>query len=190
MRTVITIAVAIAVTFVLAPAAEATLIGDDIVVTWFSPNLGSVFAGPDVITVVDGGSPEIECVGNGGGTSTICGGGNFFTDASFDFGASSITYDQIPGPFYGSAAFNGFEFSDLDWTDGPGRVVGFTLTTGIAGLDPSRVTFGDDFVRVNMEGLGTGRFVVDLDVEHVPEPGVLSLVGIGLLGFALRRFRA
>jgi hypothetical protein len=139
--------------------------------------------------VTVGASVEIDCPG----PSPICAGFNA-PEATIDIGASTISYNHpvIPSGF-NSGDFNGFEFSDLDWVGDHGFLVGFTRDTNIAGLDVSRVAFGDDFIRINLQGLAANTtdrfFVLTLDHSPIPEPTSAILFGAGLLvvGSALRR---
>jgi hypothetical protein len=80
-----------------------------------------------------------------------------------------------------------FTLSDLDWVDAPGFITGATVSGNITGLDNSRLIVGPDSVAVLWENVQwiTGRTAtITLDVAHVPEPTLLSLLAVGLLGFA------
>jgi PEP-CTERM motif len=153
-------------------------------VTWLFPdNSTPIISGPDAV------GTTISCTG----TSTpacsplaIIPG----SEISFEADGSSITYtgtgfgsaDYLSGTTSGGTpiTFNGFEFSDLTFTSS-GTLAGYALTTNISGLTASDITFGSDFIEVNMAGLpGEGYFTLNL--ISTPEPGTLGLLALGLAG--------
>lgn len=152
--------------------AHATLIGDEITAEFI---LDGVSQGTATVEVTAG----VEFVGPGFGLDD---------GESVDIGAASIIA-VVVDPFL--TPDTSYLFTDLDWVDAPGRIVGFTLTTDIEGLTAADVTFGDDFVMVNSgDFTGTGTLTIDLDVTHstetpVAEPHILSLLAAGMLGIAL-----
>lgn len=91
----------------------------------------------------------------------------------------------------GPQEFIGLLFANLSWgPDNPGSVIGVTnLQTNIAGFSESNVLFDATNVAFNIVDLAidAGSFViVDLVVEHnsrqIPEPGILALFGLALVG--------
>ena len=103
-----------------------------------------------------------------------------------DVDENSVTINQfaVGGSFFA----NGWTITltDLDWLGTPGQIVGlevdfdqFGLTTAFG---PDSLTFnweGDDFP---VDGL-TAEFAII--TAHLPEPGTLALLGVGLLGLGV-----
>ena len=134
------------------------------------------------------------------------------TDASFELDLNSLgkhdiessyIYADWDNPTFAGVGFDSrrtdIEYLDLDWTDVPGILTGYTLTTNIFNLDDSRISFGDDFIKVDLKGLSVAggqsaspfsHYKLDLLVSQVPLPPavVLFLTGlVGLVGVARRK---
>jgi hypothetical protein len=169
-------------------------------ITWLYPDTSTTFAS-DTIAV----GSSLNCPGS----SPICTGYSGIGTQTFSVGSSAISYTASwPGP-YASGTFNGFDFTGLTFTGG-GSLTGYSLTTDIAGLNSSAVTFGPSFIEINLAALPvTGDFTLDLISScgistsavgagsgcgtTVPEPSSLVLLGTGLLslvGFVRRKVMA
>ncbi len=169
--------------------ANATLIGDQVLIEQNRTALGTLR--DDLVTV--GGGVELSCPGAFELCSANIPG---FSGGSIDIGISTILFDlgTITSANFTTDTFNGYIFSDLDWTDGPGEILGVSLITDVDGLDLTRVSFGTDFVAVNFSALSLDAddtfFELALDVSHdVPEPSTIGLLGAGLLGLGFIRRR-
>lgn len=164
--------------------AQASLIGDTVTVqtAWVdcaecTPNDGVTDI--ENILVLEGALELLHYGGFGGDE-----GWNIDIEAS----SISATLDKpvtAGGVGFTSAGFNGYEFLDLDWAGQLGIITGFILSTDIVGLDNSRISFGDDNVKINLESLLAldGEFFhIELVTSHIPIPPAIWLFGSGLLG--------
>ena len=178
--------------FGLAGQANATLIGDEVI-------LHAVFVNDSTL------NPVFDCVlcVPFNDTRVVIEGSREYLGAShvsnlaswdIDVEAASILWitffqNTLAGGFY-----NGWRVSDLDWVGTPGIITGFTLDTNISGYTESLISFGDDFVQWDVAGftVAVGDYIlIDLITDHVstsvPEPGTLGLLAAGLFGVGFIR---
>jgi hypothetical protein len=152
-------------------------------VTWLATSTGVITTGTDTVGSV------LTCPGP---ASAFCSPSiaSFLGSApvSWAFGvdSSSITFKSSApdGAFFLPDAFNGFDFSGLTFASGK-TLAGFDLSSSGfgSGLTNSDVTFGSDFIEVNLQDLPVnGTFTLDL--VSTPEPGTLGLLGLALVGLA------
>ena len=97
------------------------------------------------------------------------------------------------GGFWGAGAFNGFDFTSLDFGAGI-SLTGFTLTTDLAGLTNANISFTGNSISFNAAGLSfvDAPYTIRLDLitsASAPEPATLALLGIALTAAALGRRR-
>lgn len=165
-----------------APLAAATLTGDTVTSQYYFPTGGNLL-GTD--TSIVGAGVEIACPGASG----VCGIGLLGT-YTVDFTSDTISFDQqlVGSNAYTGAAFNGWVFSSLDFGTAITSLDLFSY--GIAGLDASRLSFTNDTITLNLQGLAVeanNGWRVRLNPVPVPASGVLLVVGLG--GLALMRRR-
>ena len=120
-------------------------------------------------------------------------------ETNLDIDDSSISIDYR-GNAIGQAKGTVWTFSDLDWVETPGEIVGVSASTNWNGWSDDFVSFGADYVRVDFpNGVNfdsTSDFLLlDLDARHpgavIPEPSAALLFAIGTIvaGSGIRRRR-
>jgi hypothetical protein len=174
---------ATALALALPAAAAPSLIGDNVTINWLFPNTSTLFA---TTTVTVGGGVEVTCPG----PDPLCAG--FVVPTTIDIGATSIVVTEAAGSAWNPAAFNGLDFTSLDF--GPGIfLTGFSLSTDLAGLTAARISFTDHSISFNAEDLSfrTAPYTIRLDLITnelvVPEPSTFALLGLALAAAVLTR---
>lgn len=165
--------------------AHAGFIGTQMEVGYYTPNTSSPYASaiftPSSFTVGAG----QETVGNVEGVT------NLFID--FTDNTLSVTFGTILGsPTWNTNDFNGIIFTAMSPFDFESLLV--IPSTTMSGFDNSRVSFTDNQILLNWQGLsyidGTTvniSFTSPLSPSAIPEPGTLALIGLGIVGLAWRR---
>ena len=169
----------------LAVDAAPSLIGSSATVNYLFPNSATVF-GTSVVPVTSG--VEITCPGSSGGTGVCTA---FVEPATIDIGATSIVVHELAGTSYTAASFNGLQFTNLNFGSGS-SLTGFTLTTDLAGLTPADISFTNDSIAYNAEGLSfaDSPYTIRLDLTaSTPEPSTIGLFGLFILSAGVWKLR-
>ena len=168
-------------------ACASTLIGDTVTASYLFPSNSSVFGSSNIL--VQAPFPELTCSAGGPGVCSA-----FAEPATFNIQALSITLSEQAGSAYSAGAFNGLEFSNLNFGGGA-TLTGFTLNTNLAGLTPADVSFTPTSIEFNAQGLSfeSGDYFVTLNLitstSAVPEPSTWAMIILGFAGIGFMTYR-
>jgi hypothetical protein len=162
-----------------------SLVGTDVTITYLSPTVTSVFAGPTVLPITTN-PTTLDCPAFGPGVCAA-----FVENAAITIGADSFSVVENSGNSYATEAFNGVEFSNLDF--GPGeKITGFSLLTNLPGLTAADVSFTSDSIMYNGSGLSfeTSPYFITLTVNtSIPEFSPWGMMLLGFAGLGLAGYR-
>ena len=158
---------------------RSNLIGDEVYLTHYHPDLSSVFQ--EYTTDVEEGLGDSVTFFNVGYSVNI---------------EASEVYIHSLNPqsmHWGSASFNGLVVSDIDYDDGF-DLTGVSISTNLDGWSQSRLSYESDLVRFNWQDLTFNyntyfNAYLSFQATPIPEPATMLLFGTGLAGFAGARFR-
>jgi len=153
-------------------AQAALLTGQTVQTTFYYPDLSTVYS--------VGGGPVNSLVGPGVELTTIPGPPYI---ASIDMSDTSILLTMTYSGTGYVSQFNGWQFSDVNGTIPP--IGGASLTTDMSGIV---LTFDTDNIWLNFSGVtySPARYA-RVDLTAIPEPGVMWLLGGGVMTLCLRR---
>ena len=161
-------------------AVAAPLMGSALNYSYFYPVLGTSY----------GGTPDAN------GNFTV-GPGKEIHTLTDSIGSLDVTADQIIVEFSGSSAlgpavFNGWVLTDIAGSIDRFASVTLDAATNMIGLDASRLSFTDDTITLNWQGLSfdaATQVVLNVSTSPfpAPEPASLPLLGVALLGIAFIR---
>ncbi|MGD9511747.1 MAG: PEP-CTERM sorting domain-containing protein [Geminicoccaceae bacterium] len=171
---------------------QAGLIGKELTVEYFLPSLGTPYSSshamPQTFTV----GPGVETVVKVEDILSIA--------VDFDDDSVSLHFDKLSPYFsqWNSSPFNGLVFTLVG--PGPLGISAFEITPSpyMPGFDASRVTVTASSIAFNWQGLrydpdsaDNGGDGIAVSARLVPEPGILALLGAGMLtlGATMRRRR-
>jgi hypothetical protein len=146
---------------------------------YYFPNLSTPYSAASNGNWVVGAGIEVNNVSN--------------NRATLDLYGSTIYVDFTTNSAWSPAAFQGFKITDSFGTIDAFTGVTINAGSNLAGFDASRITFDEDHIWVNWQGLSyKPDTVLSLNIESpaavaVPEPASAALVLLGLAGGGVAR---
>jgi hypothetical protein len=164
--------------------AAVSLVGTDVTISYLFPTATQVF-GTTILPITTD-PTTLDCSAFGSGVCSA-----FVESAAITIGADSFTVVENSGNSYATAAFNGVEFSNLDF--GPGeKITGFSLLTNLPGLTPADISFTSDSIKYNASGLSfeNSPYFITLTVTTaVPELSTWAMLLLGFAGLGFAGYR-
>jgi hypothetical protein len=164
--------------------AAVSLVGTDVTISYLFPTATQVF-GTTILPITTD-PTTLDCSASGSGVCSA-----FVENAAITIGADSFTVVENSGNSYATAAFNGVEFSNLDF--GPGeKITGFSLLTNLPGLTPADISFTSDSIKYNASGLSfeNSPYFITLTVTTaVPELSTWAMLLLGFAGLGFAGYR-
>jgi hypothetical protein len=164
--------------------AAVSLVGTDVTISYLFPTATQVF-GTTILPITTD-PTTLDCLASGSGVCSA-----FVENAAITIGADSFTVVENSGNSYATAAFNGVEFSNLDF--GPGeKITGFSLLTNLSGLTPADISFTSDSIKYNASGLSfeNSPYFITLTVTTaVPELSTWAMLLLGFAGLGFAGYR-
>jgi hypothetical protein len=181
MKKILTIIFAITLSLGFTGAAQASLVGDDVLVEHRFPNMETIFGPGGGWKTVDADSPEAILA---------------FGVYEVDIGESGVHIDFLRNDNFIVARFHGLYLADLNDSNPENILLGVTVDTSLTWWDDSRLLFGDDFVTFNWAGIDEPNQIASTDYfdavfqfgpNPIPIPTSLLLFVTGIVGFMLIR---
>lgn len=161
----------------LTGSAYASLIGDDVFVTYTDP----FFSQTETVTVEEGSDDAVDLL---------------FGVITVDMETDSVIIDFSRPNTFGSASFAGLIIDDLDYDDNAQDFIllGVEVDTNMRSWSDNRILFDEDTVSFNWQGLfvdGTTNFtaIFQFGPNPIPIPTTLLLFVTGIVGFVLIKRR-